>query len=183
MFYFKSLHNMVNRQGLPLEAIMKINLHKRNYIIYILPKRLYSLSSTGFTLVEAMVVVAIIGILVATVGIYSVSYRKSAISTDLKALAGEVINVEETHYTLKGSYWNISKCEGTYHTSTGGVLKVPKNTCISAAPYTGSITGIDDSGSVSTDCYDMNITRTNIPGGGTIVVEYDSCQDRRPHLK
>lgn len=64
--------------------------------------------SKGFTLVELIIVIVIVGILsIVAVPIYR-GYTKKAIATEAKALLGSIATAEKVYYAEFGQYFNVA---------------------------------------------------------------------------
>jgi type IV pilus assembly protein PilA len=62
----------------------------------------------GFTLIELMIVVAIIGVLAPIAIPNYISYQKKAITAEAKAQLRHILTLEATYYHLKLTYGNLS---------------------------------------------------------------------------
>jgi prepilin-type N-terminal cleavage/methylation domain-containing protein len=68
--------------------------------------------SKGFTLVELIIVIVIVGILsIVAVPIYR-GYTKKAIATEAKALLGAIVTSEKVYYAEFGQYFEITTATG-----------------------------------------------------------------------
>jgi prepilin-type N-terminal cleavage/methylation domain-containing protein len=68
--------------------------------------------SKGFTLVELIIVIVIVGILsIVAVPIYR-GYTKKAIATEAKALLGSIVTSEKVYYAEFGEYFAIATATG-----------------------------------------------------------------------
>jgi type IV pilus assembly protein PilE len=71
--------------------------------------------SKGFTLVELIIVIVIVGILsIVAVPIYR-GYTKKAIATEAKALLGSLVTSEKVYYAEFGNYFAVNNVTGYVH--------------------------------------------------------------------
>ena len=141
-------------------------------------------NNKGFTLVELMIVVAIISILAAFAIPEFNKYRRRAATADLISLASQIVAYENNFFTLNSSYkpLNIvaSSSQQVYGDGIGGQIVIPANTSIITVQTTCTINDLTTGTTISRPGFNATITKTDAPGGNLAVV-YDSCRDSRPH--
>ena len=144
----------------------------------------FAKNDEGFTLIELMIVVAIVSILAAFAIPEFNKYRRRAATADLISLASQIVAYENNYFTLNSSYkpLNISasSSQQVFSDGTGGQIVVPANTSIMAVQTTCTINDISTGATISKSGFNATITRNDAPGGGLSVV-YNSCRDARPH--